>query len=137
MFYDNLRAVCAEKGTTVTTVLKELHMSTGSTGKWKEGSIPKIDTVIQLAEHLDEKPPLFPLGGARSSLFDKSVHYLPALPEFRSHLVDLLLLASERGEGNRFNAHAPQMLKNLGKRSPAFRKKAVHFLQNLRRQPAE
>ena len=25
MFYDNLRAVCAEKGTTVTTVLKELH----------------------------------------------------------------------------------------------------------------
>lgn len=36
MFYDNLRAVCAEKGTTVTTVLKELHMSTGSTGKWKE-----------------------------------------------------------------------------------------------------
>ena len=46
MFYDNLRAVCAEKGTTVTTVLKELHMSTGSTGKWKEGSIPKIDTVM-------------------------------------------------------------------------------------------
>ena len=53
MFYDNLRAVCAEKGTTVTTVLKELHMSTGSTGKWKEGSIPKIDTVMQLSEHLD------------------------------------------------------------------------------------
>lgn len=53
MFYDNLRAVCEEKGTTVTTVLKELHMSTGSTGKWKEGSIPKIDTVMQLAEHLD------------------------------------------------------------------------------------
>ena len=26
MFYDNLRAVCAEKGTTVTTVLKELHI---------------------------------------------------------------------------------------------------------------
>ena len=47
MFYDNLRAVCAEKGTTVTTVLKELHMSTGSTGKWKEGSIPKIDTVMK------------------------------------------------------------------------------------------
>ena len=53
MFYDNLRAVCAEKGTTVTTVLKELHMSTGSTGKWKEGSIPKSDTVMPLAEHLD------------------------------------------------------------------------------------
>ena len=53
MFYDNLREVCGEKGTTVTTVLKELKMSTGSTGKWKDGSIPKIDTVMQLSEYLD------------------------------------------------------------------------------------
>ena len=53
MFYDNLRAVCNERGTTVTAVLKELGMSTGSTGKWKDGSIPKIDTVMQLSEHLN------------------------------------------------------------------------------------
>lgn len=53
MFYDNLRKICREKGTTVTTVLKELKMSTGSTGKWKDGSIPKIDTVMQLSEYLD------------------------------------------------------------------------------------
>lgn len=53
MFYDNLRSVCSEQGTTVTTVLKELKMSTGSTGKWKDGSIPKIDTVMQLAEYLN------------------------------------------------------------------------------------
>ena len=52
MFYDNLKDACREKGTTVTTVLKELHMSTGSTGKWKDGSIPKIDTVMQLSEYL-------------------------------------------------------------------------------------
>lgn len=52
MFYDNLKEVCREKGTTVTTVLKDLKMSTGSTGKWRDGSIPKIDTVMQLSEHL-------------------------------------------------------------------------------------
>lgn len=52
MFYDNLKDACREKGTTVTTILKELHMSTGSTGKWKDGSIPKIDTVMQLSEYL-------------------------------------------------------------------------------------
>lgn len=53
MFYDNLRMICSEHGTTVTAVLRELGMSTGSTGKWKDGSIPKIDTVMQLSEHLN------------------------------------------------------------------------------------
>lgn len=53
MFYDNLKAVCKEKGTTPTAVLKELHLSTGNTGKWKKGSAPNIDIVCQIAEHLN------------------------------------------------------------------------------------
>ena len=93
--------------------------------------------INELAEHLDEKPPLFPLGGARPSLFDKSVHYLPALPEFRSHLVDPLFLASERGAGNGINAHTPQMFEEFVKRQPALGKYPVYLLQNLRRQSAK
>ena len=52
MFYDNLKAVCKEKGTTPTTVLRELHLSTGSTGRWKNGSSPTVDIVCKIAEHL-------------------------------------------------------------------------------------
>lgn len=91
----------------------------------------------QIAQGLDEEPPLLALHHGRTDLPDERLGHLPALAQFCGYLVDLLFLASERGEGNRFDAHAPQMLKNLGKCSPAFRKQAVDLLQNLRRQPAE
>ncbi len=52
MFYDNLKKICKEKGTSPTTVLKELDLSTGSTGRWKAGSAPNIVIVQKIAEHL-------------------------------------------------------------------------------------
>lgn len=53
MFYDNFRAVCKEKGTTVSAVLNALGKSTGSTGKWKNGSYPSLDIVMAMADYLD------------------------------------------------------------------------------------
>ena len=52
MFYDIFKAVCKEKGTTVTTVLKEIGRSTGCTGKWSRGSYPALDIVMDMATHL-------------------------------------------------------------------------------------
>ena len=52
MFYDNFRIVCKEKGTTVTALLKKLGKSTGSTGKWKNGSYPSLDMVMEMADYL-------------------------------------------------------------------------------------
>lgn len=52
MFYDNFKTVCREKGTTVTTVLKSIGRSTGCTGKWRNGSYPSLDIVIDMATHL-------------------------------------------------------------------------------------
>ena len=53
MFYDNLRAVCNEKGTTPTAVLRELNLSTSATGRWKSGSSPNLDIVCKIAEYLN------------------------------------------------------------------------------------
>ena len=52
MFYDNLKKICKDQGTTPTAVLKELGLSTGNTGKWKNGSAPNSDIVYQIADHL-------------------------------------------------------------------------------------
>lgn len=52
MFYDIFKAVCKEKGTTVTTVLKDIGRSTGCTGKWNKGSYPSLDIVMDMATHL-------------------------------------------------------------------------------------
>lgn len=53
MFYDNFKTACESRGTTLTTVLKELHRSTGSTGRWKSGSYPTLDIVMELANYLN------------------------------------------------------------------------------------
>lgn len=51
-FYENVRAACSRKGTTLTEVLKALGRSTGSTGSWKAGILPKMEIAIEIADHL-------------------------------------------------------------------------------------
>ena len=52
MFYDNFNDICRSIGTTITGVLKAIGKSTGSTGTWREGKFPKLDTVMEMAEYL-------------------------------------------------------------------------------------
>ena len=52
MFYDEIYRVCKEKGTTPTTVLRELKLSTGNISKWKAGTEPTVKTALRIAEHL-------------------------------------------------------------------------------------
>lgn len=51
-FYENVRAACAQKGTTLTEVLKAIGRSTGSTGTWKSGVLPKMEVAIEIADYL-------------------------------------------------------------------------------------
>lgn len=53
MFYDNLKKICKAKNTTPTAILKELGMSTGNTGKWKNGGVPSADAVYKIAKLLN------------------------------------------------------------------------------------
>lgn len=52
MLYNRLCDVCFEKGTTLTAVLRDLNISTGNISRWKKGSLPNIDTVAKIADHL-------------------------------------------------------------------------------------
>ena len=53
MFYDKLKTVCADRKTTVTTMLKQLNVSTAHTGSWKKGGIPSVGLLKRIAEHLE------------------------------------------------------------------------------------
>lgn len=53
MFYDNLKAACARRNTTITAVLVALGKATSYTGTWKLGKPPRADMVMELAEYLD------------------------------------------------------------------------------------
>lgn len=52
-FADNLKRICAERGTNPTALCKELGLSTSKVSAWYGGSLPKQEVMIQLAEKLN------------------------------------------------------------------------------------
>lgn len=67
-FYERLREICKEKGTTVTNMLSKLGIATGSTGNWKRGSLPNGDVLIKIAKYLDTSVDYILLGEYRSDV---------------------------------------------------------------------
>lgn len=56
MFYETLKEVCNKKKTSPSAVCLALGMSKSNVTEWKAGRSPKLDTVIQIAEHLGVSP---------------------------------------------------------------------------------
>lgn len=52
-FADNLNRICRERGTTPTTLCKELGLSTSKVSAWNNGSLPKQEIMVQLAHKLE------------------------------------------------------------------------------------
>ena len=53
MFYTRVKTLCKEKNINVTNMLKELGMSTGNTGAWKQGKLPSGEILLKIAHYLD------------------------------------------------------------------------------------
>ena len=53
MFFEYFKAICTKKNTTPTAVVRDLGLSSGKVTAWKNGSIPKIETLHKLAEFLN------------------------------------------------------------------------------------
>ncbi|MDE6833857.1 MAG: helix-turn-helix domain-containing protein [Ruminococcus sp.] len=67
-FYERLRGICKENGTSVTNMLSRLGIATGSTGNWKRGSLPNGDILIKIADYLNTSIDYILLGEYRSDL---------------------------------------------------------------------
>ena len=52
MLYDIMRDVCRRHGESISSVLRKTGHSTGSTGRWKSGSFPTADVLMDIAECL-------------------------------------------------------------------------------------
>lgn len=68
MFYQRLHELCKEKGTSVTNMLNSLGISTGCTGNWKKGNLPKGDVLIKIADYLNTSIDYMLIGEFRSDL---------------------------------------------------------------------
>ena len=76
MFYERLREVCREKGTNVTTMLSDLGLSTGNTGAWKKGTLPKGEALVKIAEYLGTSVDYILFGEYRDDLTAEEKHLL-------------------------------------------------------------
>lgn len=56
MFYETLKEVCIKKKTSPSAVCDALGMSRSNITEWKKGRSPKLETVVQIAEHLGVSP---------------------------------------------------------------------------------
>lgn len=76
MFYDRLRELCKQNSTTVTAMLAELGLSTGSTGNWKKGQLPKGDVLKQIADYLNTSIDYLVYGEYKCNLTEEEKHLL-------------------------------------------------------------
>lgn len=76
MFYERLRSLCKERGTSVSNMLNELGLSTGSTGNWKKGQLPKGDVLAKIADYLDTSIDYIIFGEYRNDLTDEEKRLL-------------------------------------------------------------
>lgn len=53
MFYERLTYLCKENNTTLTTVLKDLGLSTAKGSQWKQGTSPSVRDLNMLAQYFN------------------------------------------------------------------------------------
>lgn len=51
MFYEQVKALCDSRNLAVTTLARKLNLSPTSPGNWKEGSYPKVETIMKIADY--------------------------------------------------------------------------------------
>lgn len=56
MFYDILRRICADRGTTPTAACKACGLSTSQPTAWKKGTAPRFDSIQALSDYLGVPP---------------------------------------------------------------------------------
>ena len=76
MFYENLKAICKARNVSVSAMLKDLGLSTGSTGNWKKGQLPKGEVLAQIANYLDTSIDYLIFGEYRTDLTEEQLHLL-------------------------------------------------------------
>lgn len=66
MFYDQVRALCEKRGVKITALARQLHLSPSAPNNWKEGSLPKVETVMKIAEYFNVSTDYLLYGDTRS-----------------------------------------------------------------------
>ena len=76
MFYEMLGKLCKERGISISAMLNDLELSTGNTGNWKKGQLPKGDMLIKIADYFNVSVDYILFGEYRDNLTPEEKHLL-------------------------------------------------------------
>ena len=89
MFFEQLKRLCALKGTTPTAIVKKVGLSTSNVTSWKHGASPKTDILEKLAKELD-----VPV----SAFFEHGAATKPQLQSDEEELLEVYRKLSQSGK---------------------------------------
>lgn len=53
MFYDQVKALCSSQRIAITSLARQLHLSPSAPNNWQNGTLPKAETIMKIAEYFD------------------------------------------------------------------------------------
>ena len=89
VFFEQLKRLCALNGTTPTSVVKRIGLSSSNVTSWKNGASPKKDVIEKLAQELNVPVSAFFEGG------------LPSLPQLQPDEAELLEVYRKLGQSGK------------------------------------
>ena len=86
MFFINFETLCKKNNTSVTTVVKNLGLSSSTVTTWKNGKLPNCDTLLKLAQYLNTTPDQLLLGiQSKSDLSESEKVWLELYHQLSEH----------------------------------------------------
>ena len=92
MFFDQLKQLCKQRGTTPTALAKDLNISTSNVTSWKNGASPKFDIVMRIADALQVPVSAF------ASFQDATAQISSSLLEDETELLELYRRLKKSGK---------------------------------------
>lgn len=89
MFFEQFKLICSMRGTTPTSVIRKIGLSSGNVTSWKNGASPKKDVLEKLAQELN-----VPV----SAFFEDGI---PSQPQLQSDEAELLEVYRKLGQSGK------------------------------------
>lgn len=89
MFYDNVLKLCEARGVKITNVITELGFSQGNLSNWKNGRVPRADSIKKLADYFGVPVDALIYGDGAAS--NPSPAIIAGVSDTKRELIELIL----------------------------------------------
>lgn len=89
MFYDNVLKLCEARGVKITNVITELGFSQGNLSNWKNGRIPRADSIRKLADYFGVPVDVLIYGDSAAS--NPTPAIIAGVSDSKKEMIELIL----------------------------------------------